>query len=215
MPDRNPLLRRIQGEANNSPAMCSVYRLEAESLPKGSKLAAAVAARPNGPVVRISEQAPVMLIGDNLLSMRWGFRRSFNPSIHNARIERLDSAMWSESLRHRRCLIPLTAYHEWLKQPEGRKIAHQVESPENKVLWAAGLWEETPQDGPCYTMITTAAAPAIAWLHHRMPLLLDPPTASCFLEHSDPPPEPATPHLNATRCRNPLHSFATQPEFDF
>jgi len=42
--------------------------------------------------------------------MRWGFWRAFNPSINNSRSDKLESGMWRDAFRERRCLIPVAAY---------------------------------------------------------------------------------------------------------
>ena len=52
--------------------------------------------------------------------MRWGFHRSYNPAVNNARSEKLDhtwSGPWQE---RRRCLIPVSSFYEW-NGPAGAK----------------------------------------------------------------------------------------------
>ena len=41
-------------------------------------------------------------------------------------------------------------------------------------MWAAGIWEENPAHGLCYSMITTGASPLMSPIHDRMPALLRP-----------------------------------------
>ncbi len=54
----------------------------------------------------------------------------------------------------------------------GRNQAHEFADPEDNYLWAAGIWEENAELGPCYTMITTTASPLMSSIHDRMPALL-------------------------------------------
>ncbi len=39
---------------------------------------------------------------------------------------------------------------------------------------ARGIWEESQELGPCYSMVTTAASPLMSPIHDRMPTLLRP-----------------------------------------
>jgi putative SOS response-associated peptidase YedK len=78
--------------------------------------------------------------------MRWGFHRGFNPSINNARADKLDGGMWREAFHERRCVIPMTLFYEWGPGSGGRtgkKQAHEFRDPDDDYLWVAGIWEET------------------------------------------------------------------------
>lgn len=132
--------------------------------------------------------------------MRWGFHRAFNPAINNARAEKLVDGMWSEAFRERRCLIPLACFYEW-SGPKGRKQTHRLRPPRPGWLWAAGIWEDHAELGPCYSMVTTAANEAVAAIHDRMPALLAQPED--FLTASKPPGPSAVP-LAIEDCANPL-----------
>lgn len=106
--------------------------------------------------------------------MRWGFHRSFNAAINNARADKLDGGMWKAAFHERRCVIPMTLFYEWGPGVGGRKQAHEIGGPDDDYLWAAGIWEENPELGRCYTMVTTGASPLMAPIHDRMPALLKP-----------------------------------------
>ncbi len=73
--------------------------------------------------------------------MRWGFHRSFNAAINNARSDKLASGMWADALRERRCVIPVSVFYEWGPGVGGRKQAHEFRHPDDDYLWVAGLWE--------------------------------------------------------------------------
>lgn len=161
-----------------------------------------------GLVVRRQESA---YVGE---TMRWGFERPFNPAINNTRADKLDSRMWNEAFRARRCLIPVAAFYEWTG-PKGAKQTHLIRSPEpDHWLWCAGLWEPNRELGSCYSMITLEAPPWMTAIHSRMIALFDDlETAGAFIETDDPFPllQPPAP-LAVVPCDNPLTRASPAPE---
>jgi putative SOS response-associated peptidase YedK len=125
-------------------------------------------------LVRKSDPGVVVRSGGRAEIMRWGFHREFNPAINNARSDKLEGGMWRESFHGRRCVIPMSLFYEWGPGVGGRKQAHKFHDPDDGYLWAAGLWEEHPEFGLSYTMVTTAAPQLMAPIHDRMPALLRP-----------------------------------------
>jgi putative SOS response-associated peptidase YedK len=125
-------------------------------------------------LVRKSDPGVVACADGRVELMRWGFHREFNPAINNARADKLEGGMWREAFHERRCVIPMTLFYEWGPGVGGRKHAHEFHDPDGDYLWAAGLWEEHPELGQSYTMVTTAASPQMAPIHDRMPALLRP-----------------------------------------
>jgi putative SOS response-associated peptidase YedK len=151
--------------------------------------------------------------------MRWGFHREFNLAINNARSDKLEGGMWKEAFHERRCVIPMTLFYEWGPGTNGRKQAHEFHDPDVDYLWAAGIWEEHSDLGPCYTMVTTAASPLMAPIHDRMPALLRPEEMQEWLSgtgHWDF--QPFTEPLTEAPCESPLvkrkpkTTSDTQPE---
>lgn len=137
--------------------------------------------------------------------MRWGFHREFNPAINNARADKLEGGMWREAFHERRCVIPMSQFFEWGPGTGGRKQAHEFHDPDGDYLFSAGIWEENKELGPCYTMVTTAAAPLMAPIHDRMPALLRPEEMAEFLagsRHWDF--QPFAGPLVVTPCESPL-----------
>ncbi len=123
-------------------------------------------------LIRRTDPAPVVTADGALRTMRWGFARHQANAINNARADKLSGAMWSDSFRHRRCLIPVAAFYEW-SGPTGHKRTHRFTRPDGGWLWMAGLWEESRDFGPCFSMITTEANTLVAPIHERMPAVLD------------------------------------------
>ena len=108
---------------------------------------------------------------------RWGLVPSWKkdvngPTLFNARAETVtEKPSFRSSFKSLRCVIPLDGYYEWKdKQP------HFVRRTDGQLLWAAGLYAtgtEAVYPGPSATIITTASAPPLEWLHDRMPRFLD------------------------------------------
>lgn len=144
-----------------------------------------------------SQLAPVLRAGPagsvDVVPLRWGllpaWAREARPAFHtiNARAETVASrpafrAAWRAG---RRCLVPASGWYEWTPGGHGRQ-PHYLTSPSlGNPLMFAGLWEPPPAvagDGAgSYTILTTAAAPAIAHLHPRQPLVLDPSSWAAWL----------------------------------
>lgn len=93
----------------------------------------------------------------------------------NARSETAaEKPAFREAMRSRRCLIPSHAFYEW----EGAKPPKQpylIYAEDRSPLVFAGLWERWEHGGEAletFSVLTTAADKAIAWLHPRMPVVL-------------------------------------------
>jgi putative SOS response-associated peptidase YedK len=96
----------------------------------------------------------------------------------NARVETLaQRPAFRGLLSHHRCLVPASGFYEW--QGEGRdKTPYDIHPEGQPSLACAGLCDgwSTPRGealSTC-TIMTTAADPFMARLHHRMPVVLEP-----------------------------------------
>lgn len=132
-------------------------------------------------LIRRTDQAPVVLSGGEVASMRWGFERRGLGVVNNTRSDNLESRMWKDSYEKRRCLVPLLSYYEW-SGPKGNKRTHLFKSPTPSWLFAAGLWEESRGWGPCFSMLTTEANSLVSPYHHRMPAILTESEQKLYLE---------------------------------
>jgi len=124
--------------------MCNIYQFKNRKLASNSfraRVVAAAAADLPSPVVRKTLPGVVVVPGGEIATMRWGFRREFNPAINNARAEKLASPMWAAACRERRCVIPMTEFWERGPGPDGKKQAHLIRDAGDEWLWAAGIWE--------------------------------------------------------------------------
>lgn len=114
-----------------------------------------------------------------LVLMRWGvwpFYQKENPKlVTNARDDGLLSkALWKQSTRHRRCLVPAMGYFEPGLGPVGARGEVLFTVKEWRHFYIAGLWDSDPNDsGECgFTLVTTAPNDYARRFHDRMPVVL-------------------------------------------
>jgi len=132
-----------------------------------------------------SQTVPVVVQGEEgrlLTAMRWGLVPCWaqDPKIGyrmiNARAETVaEKPSFRQSLRQRRCLVPGDGFYEW--QGDGRtKRPFRITLADGSPFAMAGLWDEwrsaAGEKLRSFTIITTAANPAVAALHDRMPAIL-------------------------------------------
>lgn len=131
---------------------------------------------------------------------RWGlipgwWRKDVPPALtFNARSE--DAArkpVWRENLRASRCLMPARGWYEWnadepVRGAAGRKGGQPyfIHCPGEKVIAFAGTWaaRERPGAEPTTScaLLTKPAAPGIAFIHPRMPVVLKPEHYAAWLD---------------------------------
>lgn len=115
--------------------------------------------------------------------LRWGLVPSWAKDMSgaarmiNARSETVaEKPAFRAAFARRRCLIPADGFYEWQKLESGKQ-PWRIVMADRAPFAFAGLWErwEHPEEGKVdsYTILTTEAAPAIAEIHHRMPVILD------------------------------------------
>lgn len=154
-------------------------------------------------LIRRTDAAPVVRSDGEVEMMSWGFRRKNIGVVNNSRVDNLESSMWRESYQTRRCLIPVAGYFEW-KGPEGKKQSYRFESPDGELLWMAGIWEEQPEFGRCFSMLTMMANRLVLPIHHRMPVVLSAEDSARYLSGEEVLQEVAEGVLTIRECENPL-----------
>ena len=103
-------------------------------------------------------------------AMEWGFELEGRRVI-NARSETAgEKPLFRESMASRRCLIPMSAYFEWESRGK-EKIKYRITPQGNGPHCLAGLYR-FEEKGPVFTVLTREAAPEIAFIHPRMPVIL-------------------------------------------
>lgn len=106
--------------------------------------------------------------------MTWG------PRLINARSETLATKpAFALALEHRRAIVFADGYYEWQAQSGVQKQPYYIKRASGEPFAFAALWEELPLpgEGPRYacTLVTQDAHEDVAWIHNRMPVILDQP----------------------------------------
>lgn len=138
--------------------------------------------RPTQPVETVA-----LRDGARVLSrMRWGYLPHWykapgdGPLIINARSEEIaEKPAFRDAVRTTRCLVPASGFYEWRpgQEPAARRV-HWLEPAEGGACAFAGvcrLW--TGPDGtalPTVAIVTCGANAALAPIHHRMPVVVEP-----------------------------------------
>jgi putative SOS response-associated peptidase YedK len=129
-----------------------------------------------------------------LSAAKWGFPGFRNKGIIiNARAETIaEKPMFKNPLVSRRCLVPANGYFEWLKNTDREKTKYLIRVREKHLFYMAGLYNMfTNQSGLVYaaiTIITTAANPDTAFIHDRMPAILQDESTNAWLDKSNTNP---------------------------
>ena len=108
-------------------------------------------------------------------AMRWGYAFPNGRPIINARSETAaQKPMFKDGMRQRRCVIPASHYFEWERRGAAR-TKYAIRPARADTLYLAGIYHLENHDGvivPVFTILTRDAAPCIAFIHPRMPVLL-------------------------------------------
>jgi putative SOS response-associated peptidase YedK len=150
-----------------------------------ARILGTVAATPLRPSWNVAPTTGVYLVrrspsgGRELAVAHWGLVPQWAPDTRraanaiNARLETLDAKpTFRHLLAHHRCVVPMDGYYEWATVGGGR-APWFVHRGDGRPLAAAGLWSRWGDGLETCTVITRDAAPRLAEIHHRMPVLLD------------------------------------------
>ena len=118
-------------------------------------------------------------------AMRWGYSFPGGRPVINARAETAaEKPLFRDGMRQRRCLIPASSYFEWERR-DGQKIKYAIRPAGAEMLYLAGIYHLENHDGavaPSFAILTRSAAPEIAFIHDRMPVILPPDCARDWLK---------------------------------
>jgi putative SOS response-associated peptidase YedK len=109
----------------------------------------------------------------------WAKDRSIGSKLINARVETAaEKPAFRRAFERYRCLIIADGFYEWRRMPGGPKQPFHITRDDHEPFAFAGLWSIWSADEQrtlrTCTILTTAANPAIAALHDRMPVILTP-----------------------------------------
>ncbi|MCF2514430.1 SOS response-associated peptidase [Sphingomonas sp. G124] len=170
--------------------MCNLYRLS-KGPAEIAKLFRAQADPPGNAGESVYPGYPGLVVAEGRVrQMAWGFPLALKGKsgqllkpkpVNNARTDKLDSFMWRYSFQDRRCLIPVTEFCE-AEGEKGAKTRTWFSLPNEEVFAVAGIWRDTDEWGPAYSMIMTEACAHVQSVHDRMPVILAPETWSDWLD---------------------------------
>ena len=109
--------------------------------------------------------------------MRWGFVLENGRRLINTRSETAaEKPLFRDSYRLRRCLVPAAWYYEWERRtgPDGKPVSRRyaLKAHGSGPCLLAGIYRFEPgQRLPALSILTRAAAPEIAFIHDRMPVI--------------------------------------------
>lgn len=142
---------------------------------------------PTGPNYNIcpTDPVPVVIAGRRLVPMRWGFlphwykAENDGPLLINARAETVaEKPAFRAAARARRCILPASGFYEWTKDADGNRLpwfifCDDVSGDGAGPMAFAGVWQEWQGQRTC-AIVTCPAEGAMADIHHRMPVILNP-----------------------------------------
>jgi putative SOS response-associated peptidase YedK len=132
----------------------------------------------------------------------WGFTSAYRPGLTiNARAETIaDKPMFNQAFLKRRCLVPAHGWYEWQALTSG-KLPHFIHRADDQPMAFAGILQPGPAGKPPnLAIITTAASPALAHIHDRMPAIIPQDRWPVWLSPSTPP---ADLQAMLTPCQDP------------
>ena len=176
--------------------MCNLYRMT-KTVDEVARLFGAVAEPPGnaGDTVYPGYPGYVVAAG-RVRQMTWGFPLSLKgrngqplkpKPVNNCRTDKLDSFMWRYSFQERRCLIPVSSFCE-AEGEKGAKTRTWFSLPGEDLFAVAGIWRDTAEWGPAYSMVMTEACGHVQGVHDRMPAILP---ASDWSDWLNGPPDAA------------------------
>lgn len=170
--------------------MCNLYRLS-KGPAEIANLFGAVADPPGNAGETVYPGYPGYVMAEGRVrQMTWGFPLALKGKsgqmlkpkpVNNARTDKLDGFMWRYSFAERRCLIPVTEFCE-AEGEKGCKTRTWFSLPDEEVFAVAGIWRDTAEWGPAYSMVMTEACAYVQGVHDRMPVILARDTWSDWLD---------------------------------
>jgi len=129
--------------------------------------------------------------------MRWGLvpfwakdMKTGYSTIHARSEEAATKPAYREAFKKRRCLIPSDAFYEWQAVGARTRQPYAFALKNNQPYALAGLWERwQPKQGSpldTFTVLTTDPNSLMESIHHRMPVIVEPPDYARWLDPGDP-----------------------------
>jgi putative SOS response-associated peptidase YedK len=124
--------------------------------------------------------------------MYWGFtfpkRLTFNTRSDGI----LKTGLWKSSFENRRCIVPADRFFEWKRLHKKNNPKYEISVPGREPFALAGIWSIWKnKDGdslPTVSVITSEPNEAMAEVHDRQPVILEPRHYTEWLTPSNRPP---------------------------
>ena len=176
--------------------MCGRYYIETDSMNEQLRQIIAEVERKQGnseahAAMKLGEIYPTNIVpaisekGAEL--MKWGYA-GYKNRVINARSETaFEKPMFRKSLLEKRCLIPASRYYEWRRTESGAKSKQKFALFRlGQPLYMAGVWrQEQGEELPVFVILTREAAPGVAQIHNRMPVILPEETQEAWVHGED------------------------------
>ena len=110
----------------------------------------------------------------------------------NARAETFRTKRsYAAAIRSRRCLVPANGWFEWQRTEHGKEPYFLALAGGSPLSFAAlrERWSRNSESVESFSIITTAASPVLADLHHRQPAIIDPDRSGDWLDPTSPVPQ--------------------------
>ena len=147
-----------------------IAEINRKKTPEGLKTAGEIRPCDVAPVIANSRRQDVQPF-----AMRWGYSYPDSRPVINARSETAaEKPLFRDGMQRRRCLIPASHYFEWEKR-DGKRAKYAIRPAHADTLYLAGIYHFENHDGvtvPSFVILTREAAPDIAFIHNRMPVIL-------------------------------------------
>ncbi|MEL7490648.1 MAG: SOS response-associated peptidase [Pseudomonadota bacterium] len=138
--------------------------------------------------------------------MRWGFIPSWMDAekghpMNNARAETVaEKPSFRSAYKRRRCLVPADGFYEWTGEA-GARQPYLAAPAAGGLFGFAGIWETclaaNGSEADTVAILTIAAGPDMAALHHREPVVIDPDHYDLWLQTDERDMDQLTPLLHA------------------
>lgn len=129
-------------------------------------------------VLRLGEDAqPELVTMRWWLTPFWSKEVSTRYSMFNAKSETAaKSPAFREPFRKRRCVVPVSGFYEWVREND-TKLPYYITPHDSPGMLLAGLWDrwsnpDTDEFLESFTILTSAAAPGMEFVHKRQPVIL-------------------------------------------
>ena len=144
---------------------------------------------PEVPNYNVCPTTPVHVVTSDagtrrLRPMRWGFiphwykKPGDGPLLINARSETIaEKPAFRAAVRDRRCLVVASGFYEWTREKGQTPLPWYITRSDGAPMAMAGIWQDWERDGQALTtcaVVTCGANDAMAPIHDRLPVILDP-----------------------------------------